>query len=330
DLEKISITVVIYDNFSNSSTKSRLLPSNQPHSISYNNLTYIHRLDSPYIVQFKHASWTTPADIVLVTEFMEGGDLRTKLENNADKSFTRQHKIHCALDIANALGYLYTLHIKIIHRDLKSRNVLLNSQMQAKVADFGVSREIDDATMTAVLLDNHYTEAADMFSFGVILAELSSKIVPYSDMVNASRRPYTDTTNMTQVMKGELLPKFADDTPRWFYELGLRCLSLKPEDRPAALAITQNSSSLPTRPLSETATTSTVPHEGVNPIQTTKVKINMLDLELYYIPPDQLYTGNDSVIARGAFGKVLLGVHHGQPVAIKKLLNHRGDSRQIQ
>ncbi|OQS07132.1 kinase [Thraustotheca clavata] len=204
------------------------------------------KLDSPYIVQFKGASWTIPADIVLVTEFMDAGDLRTVLDNNSTKSFTWQHKVSCALDIVNALGYLHTLHTKIIHRDLKSRNVLLNSQMQAKVTDFGVSRETDDATMTVgigtfrwmapeALLDNYYTESADMFSFGVILAELSNEIVPYSDKKNANGRPYTDTAIMTQVMKGELLPSFAHDTPRWFYELGMKCLSLKPEDRPTAL-----------------------------------------------------------------------------------------------
>ncbi|OQS07128.1 kinase [Thraustotheca clavata] len=211
-------------------------------------VSLVAKLTSPYIVQFKGASWTTPADIVLVTEFMDGGDLRIVLDNNSTKSFTWQNKVSCAMDIANALGYLHTLHTKVIHRDLKSRNVLLNSQMQAKVTDFGVSRETDDATMTAgigtfrwmapeVLLDNYYTESADMFSFGVILAELSNEIVPYSDKKNASGRPYTDTAIMTQVMKGELLPNFSDDTPRWFYELGLRCLSLKPEDRPTALQV---------------------------------------------------------------------------------------------
>ncbi|OQS07849.1 kinase [Thraustotheca clavata] len=161
---------------------------------------------------------------------MDGGDLRTKLENNADKSFTRQHKIHCALDIANALGYLHTLHTKIIHRDLKSRNVLLNSQMQAKVTDFGVSRETDDATMTAVLLDNHYTKSADMFSFGVIPAELSSEIVPYSDMWST----YTGTAIMKQVTNNELFLQLT----RLDGFMNLVCsVYHKPEDRPTVLAV---------------------------------------------------------------------------------------------
>ncbi|OQS05507.1 hypothetical protein THRCLA_20602 [Thraustotheca clavata] len=209
-------------------------------------ISLVAKLSSPYIVQFKGASWTTPADIVLVTEFMDGGDLRTALEFNSDRSFKWENKVACALDIVDALGYLHTLEHKVVHRDLKSRNVLLNSQMRAKVTDFGVSKETDDKTMTTgigtfrwmapeVLLDNHYTESADMYSFGVILAELSTEIVPYSDLTNHSGLPYTDTAIMTLVMKGYLSPTFGPDTPQWFYELGLKCLSINPEDRPNAL-----------------------------------------------------------------------------------------------
>ncbi|OQS01835.1 hypothetical protein THRCLA_05717, partial [Thraustotheca clavata] len=59
------------------------------------------KLNSQFIVQFIGASWTTPADIVLVTEFMDAGDLRTVLDNNDSKLFTWQHKVSCAMDIAN-------------------------------------------------------------------------------------------------------------------------------------------------------------------------------------------------------------------------------------
>ncbi|OQR88498.1 kinase, partial [Thraustotheca clavata] len=140
------------------------------------------KMESAYIVQFIGVAWSRPTDIMLVTEFMDAGDLRNFLYSNQVMQWNQ--KIQIALDIAEGLVYLHTLDPRVIHRDLKSRNVLLNSKQQTKITDFGVSRENDDATMTAgigtyrwmapeVLQDGHYTESADIFSFGVILAELS-------------------------------------------------------------------------------------------------------------------------------------------------------------
>ncbi|OQR93053.1 kinase, partial [Thraustotheca clavata] len=205
------------------------------------------KMDCPYIVKFIGATWSRPSDIMLVTEYMDAGDLRNILQTNTSTgTLTWPHKINCAYQISEALVYLHSLEPKVIHRDLKSRNVLLNSKMQSKLTDFGVSRETDDATMTAgigtyrwmapeVLQDGHYTESADMFSFGVILAELSNEIVPYSDLRNASGNAYTDTAIMAKVMQGQIRPTFASTTPTWLVELGNQCLSLTPEDRPTAM-----------------------------------------------------------------------------------------------
>ncbi|RHY49314.1 hypothetical protein DYB38_012197, partial [Aphanomyces astaci] len=78
------------------------------------------------------------------------------------------------------------------------------------------------------------TEKADIFSFGVILSELSTNIVPYSDLRNAKGNVYTDTAIMAKVMTGELIPTFASDCPEWFAELGKLCLALDPHARPSA------------------------------------------------------------------------------------------------
>ncbi|EQC25205.1 TKL protein kinase [Saprolegnia diclina VS20] len=207
------------------------------------------KLDCPFIVAFVGVAWTRPSDMLLVTEYMDGGDLRNLLQANAStKAFSWPQKVHVALHIAEALVYLHSLEPKIIHRDLKSRNVLLNSKMDAKLTDFGVSRETDDATMTAgigtyrwmapeVLQDGHYTESADVFSFGVILAELSNEIVPYSDLRNANGNPYTDTAIMAKVMKGELQPTLSPNCPQWYAELTQRCMQRRNLDRPSALDV---------------------------------------------------------------------------------------------
>ncbi|KAG9401151.1 hypothetical protein AC1031_009906 [Aphanomyces cochlioides] len=210
----------------------------------------VSKIECPFVVEFVGVAWTRPVDIMLLTEFMERGDLRGVLQQNAiEQTFTWQHKVLCALHIAEALVYLHTMDPKIIHRDLKSRNVLLNSAFEAKVTDFGIARETDDIqTMTAgigtyrwmapeVLQDGHYTDTADIFSFGVIMAELDLEILPYSDLRNDRGKPYTDAAIMGLVIAGQLKPSFSPECPRWFHDLGLQCLQVDPSARPSAMQV---------------------------------------------------------------------------------------------
>ncbi|KAF0709352.1 hypothetical protein As57867_005961, partial [Aphanomyces stellatus] len=164
-------------------------------------------INSPYIVRFIGASWTRPADVILLTEFLDGGDLRSALESNETQQTLSWHaKLVCASHIALGLDYLHTaMTPKVIHRDLKSRNILLDKAMPgaAKITDFGIARETIDATLTPgvgtqrwmapeVLNSGKYTEKADIFSFGVILTELEMEIVPYSDLRTDAGKPLVE------------------------------------------------------------------------------------------------------------------------------------------
>ncbi|EEY53903.1 protein kinase [Phytophthora infestans T30-4] len=140
-------------------------------------------LDHPHIVTFIGVAWESLSDLCVVLELMEGSDLRSLLyKYQASKrpvGFDKQ-KISIALNVCQALTYLHSLFPPIIHRDLKSRNVLLDGDMKAKLSDFGIFRERLDRTMTAcvgtslwmapeVMLGERYDVKADMFSFGVVL-----------------------------------------------------------------------------------------------------------------------------------------------------------------
>ncbi|KAG9401153.1 hypothetical protein AC1031_009908 [Aphanomyces cochlioides] len=204
-------------------------------------------IDCPFIVHFVGVAWTKPVDMMLVTEYMDRGDLRHVLQSKQD--FPWHAKLQCALDIAEGLVYLHTMDSKIVHRDLKSRNILLDSKKGAKITDFGIARETDDfATLTLnlgtyrwmapeVLKDGHYSESADLFSFGVILSELDTGILPYSDLTAPNGRPYTDLNLMQEVTAGRLLPTFSQECPTWFYNLGRHCLSIDPTKRPTAMQV---------------------------------------------------------------------------------------------
>ncbi|OQR88509.1 protein kinase [Achlya hypogyna] len=204
------------------------------------------KMRSPYIVSFIGASWLRPNDVMLVTEYLERGDLRSYLQSAAPEATAWPQKLQLAYDVLQGLVYLHTLEAKVLHRDLKSRNVLLTNDVHAKLTDFGISREMDDATMTAgigtyrwmapeVLQDGHYDESADMFSLGVILTELDTHRVPYSDRVNGSGRPYSDTAIMAKVMTGDFRPTFSSDCPQWYQDLGNKCMALDPVGRPTAM-----------------------------------------------------------------------------------------------
>ena len=94
-----------------------------------------------------------------------------------------------ALEIAYGVNYLHSYNPPILHRDLKSMNVLLDSNYQVKLADFGNTKLLD-VQMTKqkgtfqwmapeVIKGNVYTEKSDVYSFGIIMNELATRTPPY-------------------------------------------------------------------------------------------------------------------------------------------------------
>ncbi|CAK4506826.1 unnamed protein product [Aphanomyces euteiches] len=206
------------------------------------------RMECPAIVQFIGVSYHRVIDLKLVVEFMGGGDLRSFLQATPVGSFPMRDLLQVALRIADALVYLHVMDPKVIHRDLKSRNVLMDPEKGAKVTDFGVSREaMDQETLTQgvgtyrwmapeALMDDHYSTSADIYSFGIVLSELTTHQLPYSDMTHANGHPLSDTAIIAQVMRGDLQPTFGHETR--FFQLNAfakKCLDITPSKRPTAM-----------------------------------------------------------------------------------------------
>ncbi|GAB9465620.1 Tkl protein kinase [Globisporangium polare] len=208
------------------------------------------RLEHPNIVKFVGFSWKRLSDLCTVSEFMGKGDLSDLINSTLSGRMTwNQEKLSIAIDIANALVYLHSLEPLIIHRDLKSFNVLLNDNLKAKLSDFGLSRTRSfEETMTCgigtllwtapeILRGEAYTEKADIFSYGIVLSELDTCLPPYALNDEVSKQQLTNMQLINLVAKGRIKPRFRGDCPVALERLATSCVAADPAKRPNAMQI---------------------------------------------------------------------------------------------
>ncbi|KAL9395452.1 hypothetical protein Peur_009705 [Populus x canadensis] len=142
------------------------------------------------VVQFI-GSCARPPSLCIVTEFMSGGSMYDFLRKQKG-GLNLQSLLRVAIDVSKGMHCLNQNHI--IHRDLKSANILMDENGVVKVADFGVARVQDQTgVMTAetgtyrwmapeVIEHKPYDHKADVFSFGIVLWELLTGKLPYEQL----------------------------------------------------------------------------------------------------------------------------------------------------
>ncbi|GLU22340.1 hypothetical protein SLE2022_384220 [Rubroshorea leprosula] len=126
----------------------------------------------------------------LVYDYMANGNLRQHLSNGNANILSWIERLQIAVDAAQGLEYLHNgCKPPIVHRDLKTPNILLNENMEAKIADFGLSRAFSTESASHIstcpagtpgYLDPEFhssgviNKKSDVYSFGIILLELVS------------------------------------------------------------------------------------------------------------------------------------------------------------
>lgn len=197
-------------------------------------------LHHPNIVQlFAYLEDPQNNDYLIVMELVSNGALSNYLWETP-KKLTWPQRWQIAIDIAKGIAYLHDK--KILHRDLKSPNVLLNEKMEAKLTDFGLAR-IRIATayssITTRLVGTHYwlapelfsdpsyTEACDIYSYGMVLWELAAMEVPYKNISTNSPMQI-----LLKVVNQGHREKIPDACPSSFADLIKRCWAQRSTDRP--------------------------------------------------------------------------------------------------
>jgi len=149
------------------------------------------RIRSPHVVPFVGACLEPPDNCILVTELMEGGDLKQWLA----KSRPITARLNIALQVCRGMQALEDSSPTCLHRDLKPSNILLGLDGCARIADFSLARFLPNSTepltgetgtylymAPEVIRHQTYSGKADVYSFGVLLCELVSGHLPYEDL----------------------------------------------------------------------------------------------------------------------------------------------------
>jgi serine/threonine protein kinase len=174
----------------------------------------------------------------MVLEYAENGNLRKYLENNFNLTWNEKLQF-----LKNIAWNLHIIHSKkYVHKDLHSGNILQfnTTYASSKITDLGLAQLINNSKSSnassvcgvlpyiapEVLDGKPYTFASDVYSFGIIMVEISTGKPPYGSV------PHDEKLALA-VCNG-LRPRVAKGTPQCYIDLVNQCLDANPEKRPAA------------------------------------------------------------------------------------------------
>ena len=216
-------------------------------------------LNHPNIVRFYGVMLNPPRMII---QYIDGTDLfqflhpNTNLHSNETNSieqnnFPWENRILIAFHIAQGLHYLQSINPPVVHRDLRSPNIFITKDFHAVIGDFGLARVVLHGSIGGALrtwqwlapeiFDNFaefYDQKTDIYSFGIILWELSSIKIPFDEFRKTNDgSKVQDMDIKKRILSEHLRPTIPKETPKEFAELICKCWSGDPLKRPSTIQI---------------------------------------------------------------------------------------------
>ncbi|CAO2817866.1 unnamed protein product [Amaranthus hypochondriacus] len=192
---------------------------------------------------------------LLVYEYMASGCLERHLFRRMSTTLTWLRRIKIALDAAKGLAFLHGLERQIIYRDFKTSNILLDSNFNAKLSDFGLAKEgpMGDQTHVSTrvmgtygyaapeyVMTGHLTARSDVYGFGVVLLEMLigrralDKRRPSREhnLVEWCRPLLNNNKKLLQILDLRIDGQYSVKTMMKVANLAHQCLSQNPKGRP--------------------------------------------------------------------------------------------------
>ncbi|CAL5369755.1 unnamed protein product [Camellia sinensis] len=189
---------------------------------------------------------------MLIYEFMSNGSLARLLYSQEERVLSWEERLQIALDISHGIEYLHDGAVPpVIHRDLKSANILLDRSMRAKVADFGLSKEEEfegrnsglkgtygyiDPTYIST---NKFTMKSDIYSFGIILFELITAIHPQQNLTEYVNLASMSPDGVDEILDKRLVGECNIVEARGLAAVAHKCLHKTPRKRPSIGEVSQ-------------------------------------------------------------------------------------------
>jgi LRR receptor-like serine/threonine-protein kinase FLS2 len=206
----------------------------------------------PCIVSFHGAGILASGSPFLVTEFMELGSLRRVLDT---QEIAWDVKLRIAAEVARGMALVHALGR--MHRDLKADNILMTTDMHAKIADFGTaglltmavsisataSEDVESDVRTTtqrtkgvgtplwmapeMIAGKKYDAKVDVYSYGIVMWEIASQLLPWEDV----QGKFFLAALLSSIESGRR-PAVDSTWPRGYCAVMERCWQLAPIDRP--------------------------------------------------------------------------------------------------
>ncbi|GMG99881.1 hypothetical protein Nepgr_001721 [Nepenthes gracilis] len=198
------------------------------------------------------------SDVMIIYEYMSNGNLWAALHGKRVGKILVDwvSRYNIAVGVAQGLAYLhYDCHPPVIHRDVKSNNILLDTNFEARIADFGLARMMLDKNKTVSKVAGSYgyiapeygytlkvDEKSDIYSFGVVLLELATGKMPLDpsfgesvDIVEWARRKNRDNRSLEDVLDPNVAGqcKHVQEEMLLVLRIALLCTTKLPKDRPS-------------------------------------------------------------------------------------------------